>query len=199
MAVSCGQNAQRKFPPSYAGYECLPHTFAQQVECLRRWGVGRAYFKAILKKKKKKPPAPEQGLFLCLAARIKEGWVIPEFRANTCPSWLPLLIKQRQRKCCMSWVTSERNKILEGRAGVRKHSGEGLGKNSQGAEGVHPFFFFFFNSVLCCDDPSWFRAAEQDIVYQGRKVVWDYKTKLFGFVKTQPINMVGVHLYECLR
>lgn len=47
----------------------------------------------------------------------------------------------------MSWVTSERNKILEGRAGVRKHSGEGLGKNSQGAEGVHPFFFFF--SILC--------------------------------------------------
>ena len=24
---------------------------------------------------------------------------------------------------------------------MRKHGGEGLGKNSQGAEGVHPFFF----------------------------------------------------------
>lgn len=24
---------------------------------------------------------------------------------------------------------------------MREHGGEGLGKNSQGAEGVHPFFF----------------------------------------------------------
>lgn len=46
---------------------------------------------------------------------------------------------------------------------MREHGGEGLGKNSQGAEGVHPFFFF--NPMLCCDDLTWFRAAEQDIVY----------------------------------
>lgn len=51
---------------------------------------------------------------------------------------------------------------------MRKHGGEGLGKNSQGAEGVHPFFF---NPTLCCDDPTWFRAAEQDIVHQGTKAV----------------------------
>ena len=158
---------------------------------------GGAYFKAILKKKQ--TPTPEQGLLVCLAARIKEGWVIPEFRANTCPSWPPLLIEQRKRKCCMSWVTSEWNKILAGRARYEKARWRGFGEKFSGSWRC-PSFFFQSHALLWW--PYLVQGCWAGYCTSGYKGCVRLQNKVIWICQNTArflINTVGVRLYERLK